>query len=286
MEMQAGIVWRKLQSLFKAREALYLRPGDRLAELDLGQDLILDRSRVDLAGLVRGRVRELGEELRMRAISTGGLLLRVADEGSPHEILFVEVEAGGEPVPAEHTAVGWFTPEELLEIEKTMRAIVQEDLKVRREEMTRSRAIDLFRQMGEHYKAEIISSIPPGEDVSLYREGGFEDLCRGPHVPSTGKLRHFKLMKVAGAYWRGDAKNEQLQRVYGTAWATRQELDAYLTMLEEAEKRDHRKLGAMLDLFHFQEEAPGAVFWHPHGWRLFQDLIGYMRARQEAEVAP
>ncbi|NWG30479.1 MAG: threonine--tRNA ligase [Rhodocyclaceae bacterium] len=174
------------------------------------------------------------------------------------------------------------TPEDLAAIEKRMVELAKKDLPVTREVWPRDEAIAFFKSIGEHYKAELIAAIPAGEEVSLYREGDFVDLCRGPHVPSTGKLKHFKLMKVAGAYWRGDAKNEQLQRVYGTAWATRQELDAYLTMLEEAEKRDHRKLGAMLDLFHFQEEAPGAVFWHPHGWRLFQDLIGYMRARQEA----
>ncbi|MFN6960617.1 MAG: threonine--tRNA ligase [Rhodocyclaceae bacterium] len=174
------------------------------------------------------------------------------------------------------------TPEDLAAIEKRMVELAKKDLPVTREVWPRDEAIAFFESIGEHYKAELIAAIPEGEEVSLYREGDFVDLCRGPHVPSTGKLKHFKLMKVAGAYWRGDARNEQLQRVYGTAWATKQELDAYLTMLEEAEKRDHRKLGQQLDLFHFQEEAPGAVFWHPHGWRLFQDLIGYMRARQEA----
>ncbi|WP_131111672.1 threonine--tRNA ligase [Sulfuricystis thermophila] len=174
------------------------------------------------------------------------------------------------------------TPEDLVAIEKRMTELAKKDFPVTREVWPRDKAVEFFKSIGEHYKAELIAAIPPGEEVSLYREGDFVDLCRGPHVPSTGKLKHFKLMKVAGAYWRGDAKNEQLQRVYGTAWATKQELDAYLTMLEEAEKRDHRKLGQQLDLFHFQEEAPGAVFWHPHGWRLFQDLISYMRARQEA----
>jgi threonyl-tRNA synthetase len=135
-----------------------------------------------------------------------------------------------------------------------------------------------FKGLGEHYKAEIISSIPAGEDVSLYREGAFEDLCRGPHVPSTGKLKHFKLMKVAGAYWRGDHRNEMLQRIYGTAWATKDELQQYLHMLEEAEKRDHRKLGRELDLFHLDEHAPGLVFWHPKGWALWQQVEQYMRA--------
>jgi threonyl-tRNA synthetase len=147
--------------------------------------------------------------------------------------------------------------------------------------LPRDEAVAYFKSIGEKYKAEIIESIPQGEDVSLYTEGDFTDLCRGPHVPSTGKLKVFKLMKVAGAYWRGDSRNEMLQRVYGTAWARKEDQDAYLHMLEEAEKRDHRKLGQQLGLFHFQDEAPGAVFWHPKGWRLFQTLIGYMRQRQE-----
>ncbi len=174
-----------------------------------------------------------------------------------------------------------FTPEDLAAIEKRMLELAKKDFPVTREVLPRDQAVAFFKSLGEHYKAELIAAIPAGEDVSLYREGDFVDLCRGPHVPSTGKLKHFKLMKVAGAYWRGDPKNEQLQRIYGTAWAKKEELDAHLHMLEEAEKRDHRKLGQQLDLFHFQEEAPGSVFWHPHGWRLFLDLIGYMRARQE-----
>ncbi|MDP2170662.1 MAG: threonine--tRNA ligase [Rhodocyclaceae bacterium] len=174
-----------------------------------------------------------------------------------------------------------FTPEDLAAIEKRMLELAKKDFPVSREVLPRDQAVAFFKSLGEHYKAELIAAIPAGEDVSLYREGDFVDLCRGPHVPSTGKLKHFKLMKVAGAYWRGDPKNEQLQRIYGTAWAKKEELDAHLHMLEEAEKRDHRKLGQQLDLFHFQEEAPGSVFWHPHGWRLFLDLIGYMRARQE-----
>jgi threonyl-tRNA synthetase len=175
-----------------------------------------------------------------------------------------------------------FTPEDLAAIEARMAELAKQDFPVTREVWPRDKAVEFFKSIGERYKAELIAAIPAGEDVSLYREGDFVDLCRGPHVPSTGKLKVFKLMKVAGAYWRGDSKNEQLQRVYGTAWAKRDELDAYLRMLEEAEKRDHRKLGPMLDLFHLQEEAPGSVFWHPHGWRLFQDLINYMRGRQEA----
>jgi threonyl-tRNA synthetase len=174
-----------------------------------------------------------------------------------------------------------FTPEDLVAIEKRMAELSKRDIPVSREEWNRDEAVKFFLGMGEKYKAELIAAIPEGQTISLYREGDFIDLCRGPHVPSTGKLKHFKLMKVAGAYWRGDAKNEQLQRIYGTAWAKKEELDAYLHMLEEAEKRDHRKLGQQLDLFHFQEEAPGSVFWHPKGWRLFQSLISYMRERQE-----
>ena len=144
--------------------------------------------------------------------------------------------------------------------------------------LPRDEAVAYFKGLGEHYKAEIIASIPADQDVSLYREGGFEDLCRGPHVPRTGKLRHFKLMKVAGAYWRGDQANEQLQRIYGTAWASKDELQQYLTMLEEAEKRDHRKLGRELDLFHLDEHSPGTVFWHPKGWTVWQQVEQYMRA--------
>jgi threonyl-tRNA synthetase len=174
-----------------------------------------------------------------------------------------------------------FTPEDLAAIEARMAELVKKDFPVAREVWPRDKAVDFFKSIGEHYKAELIAAIPAGEDVSLYREGDFVDLCRGPHVPSTGKLKVFKLMKVAGAYWRGDSKNEQLQRIYGTAWAKKDDLDAHLHILEEAEKRDHRKLGPQLDLFHLQEEAPGSVFWHPHGWRLFQDLINYMRGRQE-----
>jgi threonyl-tRNA synthetase len=170
-----------------------------------------------------------------------------------------------------------FTPEDLAAIEAKMTELAKKDEKVERRVLPRDEAVAHFRAMGEAYKAEIIASIPAGEDVSLYREGAFEDLCRGPHVPRTGKLRHFKLMKVAGAYWRGDHRNEMLQRIYGTAWATKDELQSYLHMLEEAEKRDHRKLGRELDLFHIDEVAPGVVFWHPKGWALWQAIERYMR---------
>jgi threonyl-tRNA synthetase len=170
-----------------------------------------------------------------------------------------------------------FTPEDLVAIEKRMGELAKKDEPVTRRVLPRDEAVAHFKSIGEHYKAEIIASIPAGEDVSLYREGAFEDLCRGPHVPSTGKLKHFKLMKVAGAYWRGDHRNEMLQRIYGTAWATKEELQQYLTMLEEAEKRDHRKLGRELDLFHLDEHSPGTVFWHPKGWTLWQQVEQYMR---------
>jgi threonyl-tRNA synthetase len=170
-----------------------------------------------------------------------------------------------------------FTPEDLTAIELRMAELSKKDIPVSREVWQRDKAVEFFESIGEHYKAEIIASIPADQDVSLYREGDFVDLCRGPHVPSTGKLKVFKLMKVAGAYWRGDAKNEMLQRIYGTAWAKKDEQDAYLHMLEEAEKRDHRRLGKQLDLFHMQEEAPGMVFWHPKGWVVWQQIEQYMR---------
>jgi len=171
-----------------------------------------------------------------------------------------------------------FTPEDLVSIEQKMAEFARKDEKVERRVLARDEAVAYFRSLGENYKAEIVESIPAGEEVSLYREGAFEDLCRGPHVPSTGRLRHFKLMKVAGAYWRGDHRNEMLQRIYGTAWATKDELQRHLHMLEEAEKRDHRRLGRELDLFHVDEHAPGLVFWHPKGWTIWQQVEQYMRA--------
>ena len=175
-----------------------------------------------------------------------------------------------------------FSTDDLTAIEKRMAEIAAKDLPVQRRVMPRDAAVAHFKDLGEHYKAEIIAAIPSNEPISLYGQGDWEDLCRGPHVPSTGKLRAFKLMKVAGAYWRGDSRNEMLQRIYGTAWASEKQLKEYLTRLEEAEKRDHRRIGKELDLFHLQEEAPGAVFWHPKGWALFQQLITYMRDRQAA----
>ena len=174
-----------------------------------------------------------------------------------------------------------FTPEDLVAIETTMEEIVKEDLQVERSILSRKDAVQLFEKMGEKYKVEIIESIPGDEDLSFYRQGDFIDLCRGPHVPSTGKFKAFKLTSVAGAYWRGDSNNVMLQRIYGTAWPSKKDLRLYLQRLEEAEKRDHRKLGKQLGLFHMAEEAPGSVFWHPKGWRLFLELLEYMRGRQE-----
>lgn len=170
-----------------------------------------------------------------------------------------------------------FTPEDLQKIEERMDELVKKNIPIVREEMPRNEAVDFFKALGEHYKAEIISSIPEGETISLYRQGDFVDLCRGPHVPSTGVLKVHRLMKVAGAYWRGDSENEMLQRIYGTAWATKDDQKAYLKMLEEAEKRDHRRLGRELDLFHLQDEAPGMIFWHARGWALWQVIEQYMR---------
>ena len=170
-----------------------------------------------------------------------------------------------------------FTPEDLLAIEKRMAELAKRDIPISREVWKRDDATAFFKSIGEHYKAELIAAIPADQDVSLYREGDFVDLCRGPHVPSTAKLKVFKLMKVAGAYWRGDHRNAQLQRIYGTAWAKKEDQDAYLHMLEEAEKRDHRRLGRHLDLFHLQDEAPGMVFWHPKGWAMWQQVEQYMR---------
>ncbi len=173
-----------------------------------------------------------------------------------------------------------FTPEDLERIEKRMEELVSDDLQVERIVCSRERAVELFRNMGEQFKVQIIEDLPPSEEISIYKQGEWMDLCRGPHVPSTGKIKAFKLTKVAGAYWRGDAKNQMLQRIYGTAWGSKKELKAYLNRLAEAEKRDHRKIAKKLDLFHTQEEAPGMVFWHPPGWTIYQVIESYMRAQQ------
>jgi len=175
-----------------------------------------------------------------------------------------------------------FSLEDLEKIEAKMQALVADDLPVSRLVYSREQAVEMFRDMGEHYKVEIIEELPEGEEISVYQQGDWMDLCRGPHVPSTGKLGAFKLTKVAGAYWRGDANNQQLQRIYGTAWSSPKELKAYLNRIAEAEKRDHRKIGRKLSLFHFADDAPGSVFWHPKGWTLFRELLEYMRGRQDA----
>ena len=175
-----------------------------------------------------------------------------------------------------------FSLEDLEKIEAKMQGLVADDLPVSRLVYSREQAVEMFRDMGEHYKVEIIEELPDGEEISVYQQGDWMDLCRGPHVPSTGKLGAFKLTKVAGAYWRGDANNQQLQRIYGTAWSSPKELKAYLNRIAEAEKRDHRKIGRKLGLFHFADDAPGSVFWHPKGWTLFRELLEYMRGRQDA----
>ena len=175
-----------------------------------------------------------------------------------------------------------FSLEDLEKIEAKMQELVTEDLEVSRLVYSREQAVELFREMGEHYKVQIIEELPEGEEISVYKQGDWMDLCRGPHVPSTGKLGAFRLTKVAGAYWRGDANNQQLQRIYGTAWSSPKELKAYLNRIAEAEKRDHRKIGRKLGLFHFADDAPGSVFWHPKGWTLFRELLEYMRGRQDA----
>ena len=175
-----------------------------------------------------------------------------------------------------------FTEEDFKKIEEKMREIVDRDEKTKREVWGRDKAITHFKKKGELYKAELIESIPKGEEVSIYFHGDWHDLCRGPHLSSTGKIgKFFKLTKVSGAYWRGDSNNEMLQRIYGTSWASQKDLDVYLERIEEAEKRDHRKLGKEMDLFHFREESPGSVFWHEKGWALFQKLINYMRMKQD-----
>ena len=175
-----------------------------------------------------------------------------------------------------------FSLEDLEKIEAKMQELVTDDLPVSRLVYSREQALAMFREMGEHYKVEIIEELPEDEEISVYQQGDWMDLCRGPHVPSTGKLGAFKLTKVAGAYWRGDANNQQLQRIYGTAWSSPKELKAYLNRIAEAEKRDHRKIGRKLGLFHFSDDAPGSVFWHPRGWTMFRELLEYMRGRQDA----
>ena len=250
-----------------AKAALAGRVGGRM--VDLSHRLDAD---VDLA-IVTDKTEEGLEIIRH---STAHLLAHAVKE------LFPDAQVTIGPVIEDGFYYDFsykrpFTPEDLQAIEQRMAEIAKREIPVHREVWARDEAVAFFKGIGEHYKAEIIASIPSSEDVSLYRQGDFIDLCRGPHVPSTGKLKVFKLMKLAGAYWRGDSKNEMLQRVYGTAWTKKDELDAYLHMIEEAETRDHRKLGRQLDLFHIQDEAPGMVFWHAKGWTLWQQVEQYLR---------
>jgi threonyl-tRNA synthetase len=267
--------------------------GDELAA-SIGRSLARDAVAVRLNGELKDLSTTMTEDASVDIITRGspeGLeILR-------HDAAHVLAEAVKELFPETQVTIGPaiedgfyydfareapFTPEDFEVIEARMRDIVDRDEPITREVWSRDDAVALYKKMGEAYKAELIESIPSDEELSMYRQGDFVDLCRGPHLPSTGRLgKAFKLTKLAGAYWRGDSRNAMLQRVYGTAWATDKELKAYLLRIEEAEKRDHRRLGRQLDLFHFQDEAPGAVFWHPKGWTLFQQLIDYMRKRQD-----
>jgi len=267
--------------------------GSQLAE-SIGAGL----ARAAVALRVDGREADLATLLEHDARVE--IITRDSDDGLEllrHDAAHVMAEAVKELYPETQVTIGPaidngfyydfardepFTPEDLEKIEARMHEIVDRNETITREEWDRDEAVRFFQAQGEAYKAEIIASIPGDEAVSLYRQGEFIDLCRGPHLPSTGKLGHaFKLTKLAGAYWRGNAANEMLQRVYGTAWASDKQLKAYLTQIEEAERRDHRKLGRQMDLFHFQDDAVGSVFWHPRGWALLQALIDYMRARQQ-----
>jgi threonyl-tRNA synthetase len=255
----------------------------------LARDAVALRVDGDLYDLTRSIDSDVAIEIITRDADDGLELLR-------HDAAHILAEAVKELWPETQVTIGPaiengfyydfardepFTEDDLAIIEKRMQEIVDRDESIEREEWDRDKAVEFFRSIGEEYKAEIIASIPSAEDITLYRQGDFIDLCRGPHLPSTGRLgKAFKLTRVSGAYWRGDSNNEMLQRIYGTAWANDKQLRKYLLMLEEAEKRDHRRLGRIMDLFHFQEEAPGAVFWHEKGWSLFQSLIGYMREQQ------
>lgn len=264
--------------------------------LDVATDIGPGLAKATLAGIVDGKEVDAGFTIEQDAT------LSIVTEKSPeglevirHSTAHLLAQAVKTLFPEAQVTIGpviddgfyydfaysrAFTPEDLAAIEKKMTELSQQDIPVSRRVLPRDDAVAFFRGIGEDYKAEIIESIPANEDLSLYKQGDFEDLCRGPHVPSTGKLKYFKLMKVAGAYWRGDAKNEMLQRIYGTAWANKKDLKAYLHRLEEAEKRDHRKLGKKFDLFHLQEEAPGMVFWHPKGWSVYTAIEQYMRKVQ------
>jgi threonyl-tRNA synthetase len=260
---------------------------------EVAQSIGAGLARAALAGKVDGRL--VDTSFSIATDTTLGIITEKDPEGLEiirHSTAHLMAYAVKELFPAAQVTIGPvvengfyydfayerpFTLEDLSAIEKRMAELAQRDLPVRREVWQRDDAVAFFKSIGEHYKAELIDAIPQGQEVSLYREGAFVDLCRGPHVPSTGKLKVFKLMKLAGAYWRGDHRNEQLQRIYGTAWTRREDQESYLHMLEEAEKRDHRKLGRQLDLFHLQDEAPGMVFWHPKGWTIWQEVEQYLR---------
>ncbi len=264
---------------------------------EIADQISASLARNAVAVRVNGELRDLNR--RIEADATVEVITRDNEEALEllrHDAAHVMAEAVKELYPRTQVTIGPaiengfyydfareepFTPEDLEKIESRMREIVDRNETVTREVWERDRAIRFFREQGEEYKAEIIEDIDPAQEITIYRQGAFADLCRGPHLPSTGRLgKAFKLTKVAGAYWRGDSRNPMLQRIYGTAWSNEKQLKAYLRMLEEAERRDHRKLGKQMGLFHFQEEAPGAVFWHPKGWTMFQNLIDYMRARQ------
>ena len=273
----------------------YAEPVSGLALAgDIGERLARDA----VAVVVDGELRDLSRSIE--ADSTVEVVTRTAPialELLRHDAAHVMAEAVKELYPETQVTIGPaiddgfyydfaraepFTPEDLEAIESRMHEIVERDETIAREVWERDDAVEFFRSIGEHYKAEIIASIPSAEPITLYRQGDFIDLCRGPHLPSTGRLgQAFKLMKLAGAYWRGDSRNEMLQRIYGTAWPDQKALKAYLHRLEEAEKRDHRRLGRQMDLFHFQDEAVGAAFWHPKGWTLFQTLVAHLRRRQQ-----
>ncbi len=268
--------------------------GAAIAE-NVGKSLLRDAVAVRVDGEMRDLTRDIEDDAAIEIVTRGsedGLeLLR-------HDAAHILAEAVKELWPDTQVTIGPaiengfyydfardepFSEEDLATIEERMREIVDRDETIVREVWDRDEAVRFFRDMGEEYKAEIIADIPDGDPITLYRQGDFIDLCRGPHLPSTGKLgKAFKLTHVSGAYWRGDSNNEMLQRIYGTAWANDKQLRQYLRMLEEAERRDHRRLGRIMDLFHFQEESPGAVFWHPKGWTLFQNLIAFMREKQNA----
>ena len=261
----------------------------------IGKGLLKSAVAVRVDGELRDLTREIDADAAVEIVT------RDSDDGLEllrHDAAHVLAEAVKEIWPDTQVTIGPaiengfyydfareepFTDDDLATIEERMKAIVDRNEAIHREVWDRDKAVEFFRSIGEDYKAEIIAAIPSEEPITLYRQGEFIDLCRGPHLPSTSKLgKAFKLTRVSGAYWRGDSNNEMLQRVYGTAWANDKQLRQYLHRLEEAEKRDHRKLGREMDLFHFQEEAPGAVFWHPKGWSVFQSLIGFMRDQQAA----